>query len=42
MSDIEGMVRAGASTSAGFLCMQSVQNIVMPKGGNWLDPVKIG
>ena len=24
----EGMVRAGASTSAGFLCMQSLQNIV--------------
>ena len=41
MSDVEGMVRAGASTSAGFLCMQSVQNIVLPTNANWLDPVKI-
>jgi len=40
MSDIEGMVRAGMSTSAGFLCMQSVQNIVLPRDANWLDPVK--
>jgi len=40
MSDIEGMVRAGASTSAGFLCMQSLQNIALPTGANWLDPVK--
>jgi len=42
MSDVEGMVRAGLSTSAGFLCMQSVQNIVLPRNANWLDPVKIG
>jgi len=41
MSDIEGMVRAGASTSAGFLCMQSLQNVALPKNANWLDPVKL-
>ena len=41
MSDVEGMVRAGLSTSAGFLCMQSVQNITLPKNANWLDPVKL-
>ena len=41
MSDVEGMVRAGMSTSAGFLGVQTMQNVVMPRGGNWLDPVKI-
>lgn len=41
MSDLEGMVRAGASTSAGFLCMQSLQNAALPKDANWLDPVKL-
>ena len=28
MTDLEGMVRAGMSTSTGFLCMQSIQNVV--------------
>ncbi len=41
MSDIEGMVRAGASTATGFLCMQSLQNVALPRGANWIDPVKI-
>mmetsp|Transcript_19194 Transcript_19194/g.41458 ORF Transcript_19194/g.41458 Transcript_19194/m.41458 type:complete len:278 (+) Transcript_19194:70-903(+) len=41
MSDLEGMVRAGASTSAGFLCMQTLQNVTLPRGSNWLDPVKL-
>jgi len=41
MSDLEGCIRAGASTSAGFLCMQSAQNILLPKGANWIDPVKL-
>lgn len=41
MSDVEGMVRAGSSTFAGFLCMQSLQNAVLPKNGNWIDPVKL-
>ena len=41
MSDVEGMVRAGLSTSAGFLCMHSMQNVTLPKNANWLDPVKL-
>jgi len=41
MSDIEGMIRAGASTSTGFMCMQTTQNLLLPRGANWLDPVKI-
>lgn len=40
MSDVEGMVRAGSSTFAGFLCMQSLQNVLLPKNANWIDPVK--
>ena len=34
------MVRAGSSTFAGFLCMQSLQNVLLPKNANWIDPVK--
>jgi len=41
MTDLEGCVKAGSSTFAGFLCMQTVQNITLPRGANWLDPVKI-
>ena len=41
MSDIEGMVRAGLSTSAGFLGMQTAQNLTLPRGANWIDPVKV-
>lgn len=41
MSDVEGMIRAGASTSTGFLCVQTLQNVALPRGGNWLDPVVI-
>ena len=41
MSDLEGCIRAGASTSAGFMVMQTGQNLVLPKGANWIDPVKI-
>lgn len=39
MSDIEGMIRAGSSTSAGFFALQTVQNVALPRGSNWLDPV---
>lgn len=38
MSSLEGMVRAGASTSTGFLAVQSAQNVAAPLGANWLDP----
>ena len=38
MSDLEGMCRAGASTSAGFLAMQSAQNLVLPTNANWCAP----
>ena len=41
MSDVEGMVRAGASTFTGFLCMQSLHNATLPKGANWIDPIKL-
>jgi len=41
MSSLEGCIRAGASTSAGFLCMQTAQNLVLPRGANWIDPVKL-
>ena len=41
MSDVEGMVRAGASTFTGFAAVQTVQNVVLPRGANWIDPVKI-
>jgi hypothetical protein len=41
MTDLQGCVRAGMSTSAGFLCMQTLQNATLPKHANWLDPVKI-
>ena len=41
MSHIEGMVRAGLSTSAGFLGMQTAQNLTLPRGANWIDPVKV-
>jgi hypothetical protein len=37
MSDLEGMVRAGMSTSIGFAATQSVENVVYPKGTNWTD-----
>ncbi|KAJ1624908.1 hypothetical protein T492DRAFT_598176, partial [Pavlovales sp. CCMP2436] len=40
MIDMEGMVRAGMSTSAGFLGVQAVQNAALPYGANWLDPPK--
>jgi hypothetical protein len=42
MSDVEGMVRAGCSTSTGFLFLQTAQNLALPKNANWLDPVVIG
>lgn len=38
MTSLEGMVRAGASTSTGFLAVQAVQNLALPPGANWLDP----
>lgn len=38
MSDLEGMVRAGMSTSTGFLCLQSIQNVTMPKNTGWIRP----
>lgn len=38
MTDLEGMVRAGMSTSTGFLCMQSIQNVTMPKNTGWIRP----
>lgn len=38
MGDLEGMVRAGASTSAGFLGVQALQNAALPAGANWIDP----
>eukprot|EP00962_Isochrysis_galbana_P057177 scaffold29436_cov110-Isochrysis_galbana.AAC.1 len=41
MSDLQGCMRAGLSTSAGFLCMQMLQNLTLSKNANWLDPVKI-
>jgi len=41
MTDVQGMVRAGMSTSTGFLFMQSMQNVTLPKHANWLDPVKL-
>ncbi len=41
MTNVTGMVTAGASTSAGFMLMQSAQNAVLPRGANWLDPVFI-
>jgi len=41
MSDLEGCIRAGASTSAGFFVLQTTQNLLLPKDANWLDPVKI-
>ncbi len=41
MTNVTGMVTAGASTSAGFMLMQSAQNAVLPRGANWLDPVSI-
>lgn len=40
MSDLEGMVRAGASTSAGFMGVQALQNVALPSGANWIDPPK--
>ena len=41
MSDLAGCVTAGSSTFAGFLCLQSVQNVLLPRGANWLDPVQL-
>jgi len=41
MSDLQGCMRAGLSTSAGFLCMQTLQNLALPRHANWLDPVKL-
>ncbi|KAG8469057.1 hypothetical protein KFE25_007575 [Diacronema lutheri] len=38
MSAAGGMVRAGASTSVGFLGVQALQNIALPSGANWVDP----
>lgn len=38
MSDLEGCIRAGASTATGFLCVQSAQNLLLPAHYNWLDP----
>ena len=32
-----GMCVAGTSTALGFLSLQSVQNVVVPKGKNWID-----
>jgi len=42
MSDLQGCVIAGSSTLTGFLCMQTVQNVLLPRNANWIDPVKIG
>ena len=38
MSDVEGMFRAGASTSTGFFVLQTAQNVALPQGSNWVDP----
>ena len=32
-----GMCLAGSSTALGFLALQTGQNIVVPKGKNWVD-----
>jgi hypothetical protein len=32
-----GMCVAGTSTALGFLSLQSVQNVIVPKGKNWID-----
>jgi len=32
-----GVIKAGASTAAGFSVMQTGQNLVMPAGRNWVD-----
>ena len=37
MSNVEGVVRAGMSTSSGFTVGQTFQNLVTPKGKSWLD-----
>jgi len=41
MSDLQGCVTAGASTAFGFGILQTAQNIVQPKGVNWIDPISI-
>jgi hypothetical protein len=40
MTDIQRMVRAGMSTSAGFLGLQALQNAALPAGASWIDPPK--
>ena len=41
MSDLEGCIRAGSSTAAGFFLLQTAQNLVLPQKANWLDQVAI-
>jgi hypothetical protein len=32
-----GCLSAGSSTALGFTCVQSLQNVVLPAGKNWVD-----
>ena len=36
-TEIEGMVTAGASTALGFTAVQTVQNVTVTPGKNWVD-----
>merc|ERR1719460_28282 len=36
MSNVEGCIRAGSSTAAGFMVMQTGQNLLLPRGANWI------
>ena len=37
MSDIAGCVTAGSSTAIGFAALQTVENVAVPAGKNWVD-----
>ena len=37
ISDLQGMVTAGAATSVGFMACQNVQNFTLRPGKNWVD-----
>ena len=36
-STVGGMIKAGSSTSIGFMGVQMAENVVLPAGKNWVD-----
>ena len=37
IADLTGCALAGSSTALGFFAVQNVENVIVPKGKNWVD-----